>query len=144
VLRDVPGDLRIGRCYLPADALSAAGVAPEDLLDASNGDRARPVLRRGIELTLEHYAVAEEYLLAIPRRCHRLRLAAVWPVLIGLATLARLAGNADWLDPSRPSKVSRGEVYRIIAVSSKLAGSNSVLRAWIARLRERVLRGNRL
>ena len=31
VLRDVPKDLRIGRCYLPLDELTAAGVKPEDV-----------------------------------------------------------------------------------------------------------------
>ena len=35
VLRDVPADLRHGRCYLPARELGALGLAPADLLDAS-------------------------------------------------------------------------------------------------------------
>jgi farnesyl-diphosphate farnesyltransferase len=138
VLRDVPMDLRIGRCYLPQTGLSGAGLSPEELLDPSSGVRARPVLVAWIETALEHYAAAEEYLLAIPRRCVRIRLAVLWPILIGLATLARLARNRRWLDPAHPSRVSRGWVYRTMAVSWPGAGSNRLLRAWIAHLRKQV------
>ena len=117
VLRDVPADLRAGRCYLPADWLAAEGLAPADLLDPANSRRARPVLARGLRVALEHFRDAETYCLAIPRRCVRLRLAVLWPALMGLATLALVARNDRWLDPARPSKVSRAWVYRTMALS---------------------------
>ena len=138
VLRDVPKDLRIGRCYLPGSELSGIGMSPADLLDPSRGAEARPVLVGWIGTALGHYAAAEEYLLAIPRRCLRLRLAVLWPILIGLATLARLARNDSWLDPACPSRVSRRWVYRTLALSWPGAYSNRALRSWIARLRRRV------
>ena len=138
VLRDVPKDLRIGRCYLPEIELSGAGISPQDLLNPSAAEKARPVLSGWIETALGHYAAAEEYLLAIPRRCPRLRLGALWPILIGLATLADLARNEAWLDPDRPSKVSRRWVYRMIARSLPAVFSNCVLHAWISRLRKEV------
>ncbi|MCE2463075.1 MAG: squalene/phytoene synthase family protein [Dehalococcoidia bacterium] len=138
VLRDVPRDLRIGRCYLPETELARVGLTPEELLSPLSGDKARPVLVAGIEVALEHYRAAEEYLLSIPGRCLRLRLAVLWPLLIGLATLSRLAYNEAWLDPSRPSKVSRGWVYRTMALSLPCVSSDRLLRAWIARLRKQV------
>ena len=140
VLRDVPRDLRIGRCYLPETELATVGVASDELLDPSAGARARPILMREIEAALEYYLAAEEYLIAIPRRCPRLRLAVMWPILIGLATLAKLAANEYWLDPEKPSKVSRGWVYRMAALSLPCVFSNSLLRAWIGHLRGRVER----
>ena len=141
VLRDVPKDLRMGRCYLPKAGLAQTGVEPEELLDPAAGPRVRPVLTGGIEVALGHYAAAEEYLVAIPRRCIRLRLAALWPVIIGLATLAKLANNPMWLDPAHPSRVSRGWVYRMMAFSLAAAASNGVLRAWIRRWRGQVEAG---
>ena len=138
VLRDMSKDLRIGRCYLPEAELGRAGVTPEDLLDSTAGPRARPVLVAGIETALAHYRAAEEYLRAIPRRCFRLRLAALWPVLIGLATLAKVASNEHWLDPDKPSKVSRKWVYRTLLLSFPCVLSNSLLSAWIGRLRRNV------
>ena len=138
VLRDVPRDLRIGRCYLPRVDLAAIGMAPEELLDPAKGTAARPVLVAWLQATMEYYASAEQYLLAIPRRCLRLRLAVLWPILIGLATLARLARNERWLDPACPSRVGRGWVYLSLALSWPGVHSNRILSAWIARLRRQV------
>ena len=138
VLRDVPKDLRIGRCYLPENELIRAGVTPNDLLSPSAGARARPVLVAQLETTLEHYRAAEQYLLSIPRRCLRLRLATLWPILIGLATLAKVARNQSWLDPAQPSKVPRKWIYGMMALSLPCAFSNTISRAWISHLRGEV------
>ncbi len=138
VLRDVPGDLRIGRCYLPREDLSRMGIGPEDLLEAGRSGDARPVLVDWISTALDHYTAAEEYLLAVPRRCVRLRLAVLWPVLLGLATLALLARNESWLDPDFPSRVERRWVYRMMARSLPAVMSNTLLHRWISGLRQQV------
>ena len=138
VLRDIPRDLRNGRCYLPADELSKASISPGDLLDPMAGDRARPVLVSWIETALEHFDEAERYLLALPRRSVRLRLAALWPILLGLATLALLARNRDWLDPAKPSKVNRRWVYWMMARSWPAATSDTIIKAWVRSLRRKV------
>ncbi len=44
VIRDLPADLRAGRCYLPAPLLERNGLAPADLLDPSRRRAARPLL----------------------------------------------------------------------------------------------------
>ena len=100
ILRDVPRDLRMGRCYLPDSELEKVGLRADDLLDSANDWRARPILAWGIRRALEHFGAAEQYILAIPRRNLRLRLATLWPVLIGLGTLAELAASGDWLNPN--------------------------------------------
>ena len=139
VLRDVPRDLRNGRCYLPEADLARVGLAPSDLLDPANAGRARPVLTPWIRAALEHFEAAETYLLAAPRRCLRLRLAALWPILLGLATLEILARNDSWLDPdARPSRVKRRWVYGMMARSLVAAPSDTLLRFWIGRLRRKV------
>ena len=138
VLRDVPRDLRIGRCYLPRADVAAIGMSPEELLDPAQGTAARPVLVAWLRVAMEYYVSAEQYLLAIPRKSLRLRLAVLWPILIGLGTLARLAGNERWLDPVYPSRVGRGWVYRTLALSLLVVPSNRILGAWIARLRRQV------
>ncbi|HYG77135.1 MAG TPA: phytoene/squalene synthase family protein [Planctomycetota bacterium] len=138
VLRDCAKDLRIGRCYLPLELLTPAGVAPEDLLKPENAARAQPVLRTLLGVALDHFAAAEDYILAIPPRCGRLRLACLWPVLIGLATLQKLAANPDWLNPDRPSKVSRSSVKRTLALSLPAVGSDTLVRMWIDHLMKSV------
>lgn len=138
VLRDVPKDLRMGRCYITSKELTRLDLKPTDLLDVSKSLEARPALVDGIRLALDHYAAAEQYILSIPRSHLRLRLAALWPVIIGLGTLAETASNWTWLDPDSPSRVSRGWVYRIMVFSLLVGRSNGLLRWWIRRLRNRI------
>ncbi len=138
VLRDMPRDVRIGRCYLPELELACVGLAPSDLLDPANAPRARPAMTPWVRAALEHFEAAETYLLAAPRRCLRLRLAALWPILLGLATLEILARNDGWLDPARPSRVRRRWVYGMMARSVLAVPSDTLLRFWIRRLRRKV------
>ncbi|OLL28192.1 farnesyl-diphosphate farnesyltransferase [Burkholderia sp. SRS-W-2-2016] len=128
VLRDCGKDLRIGRCYLPQSMLDRYGLSAQDLLQPANSTRARPLLAELLRTTLEHFRAALDYTLAIPVSAVRLRLACLWPILIGLDTLVLLADNDAWLDPARVSKVSRNSVYRIIAGSLLLVPSNALVR----------------
>ena len=134
VLRDCAKDLRIGRCYLPREMLAAAGLTPEDLLQPNASLAARPVLMALTRHALEHFREAERYTIAIPASCLRLRLASLWPILIGLQTLDCHLRNEAWLDPQRPSRIRRSAVYRIMARSLLVAGSDRMVRRWIQRL----------
>jgi len=138
VLRDVPGDLRHGRCYLPSLELVPLGLQPRDLLDPASAARVRPLYRRLLVLTLEHYDVAWGYTLAIPKAEWRMRLACAWPLMIGLGTLAALAAHPDPLGVTRPIKISRGAVRAILARSLVLVRSERGLAREAARLRRRI------
>jgi len=138
VLRDVPGDLAHGRCYLPARELAALGMGPRDLLDPAGAARALPLYRRLIGLALEHYNVGWDYTLAIPRLEWRMRLACAWPLLIGLATLADLAAHPNPLSVRTPIKISRGEVRTLLAQTTLTIWSNRALTAHAARVRARI------
>ena len=140
VLRDVPGDLRVGRCYLPADELARLGLGPRDLLDPERTRSARPLLDDLLEVALEHYDDAWRYTAAIPRGEWRMRLACAWPLLIGLATLGAFARQPDPL-ASGPIKIPRAEVRRLLARSAVTVWSNRMLAADAARLRTGVRSG---
>jgi farnesyl-diphosphate farnesyltransferase len=134
VLRDLPRDLRIGRCYLPRAELTALGLAPEDLLNPAALARGRPLLHALIDEALRRLDEGRRYTLAVPRRETRLRLASLWPLLIGLATLARLRVAENLLEPAVTIKVSRGEVRWMLARSLAVVWSDGALDAWIERL----------
>jgi farnesyl-diphosphate farnesyltransferase len=138
VLRDVPGDLAHGRCYLPARELAALGLGPRDLLEPAGAARALPLYRRLVGLALEHYNVAWDYTLAIPRLEWRMRLACAWPLMIGLGTLAELAAHPNPLSVKTPIKISRGAVRTVLAQSAVTIWSNRALAAHAARLRARI------
>lgn len=144
VLRDCPKDLKNGRCYFPREDLAALGLCPRDLLapaESGADARARPLLNRLLRTALEHYREARRYTLAIPPQCGRLRLACLWPILIGLPTLENLAATDAWLDPRRAGrKISRWQVYRTLALSLPAVGSDTLVDLWIERLLGRVER----
>lgn len=113
ILRDLPNDLRKGRCYLPAPELGAAGLKPADLLNATSEKQFRAVYDRYLAQAADHLAAGWNYTNALPWRCARIRLACAWPILIGVRTLARLR-TENPLDPARPVKVTRAEVRGIL------------------------------
>lgn len=113
ILRDVPGDLRRGRCYFPAQQLAECGLAPRDLLAPANEPRFRPLYDTWLERAREHLAAGWDYTNALPRRCARVRLACAWPVLIGIKTAARLQSE-NVLDPARRIKISRRDVRNVM------------------------------
>lgn len=113
ILRDLPGDLRNGRCYIPRTRLGEYQLLPEALLDPSAMDRFRPLLVDYIAQAEGDLAAGWEYTLALPWRFARVRLACAWPILIGMKTLARLR-SANVLDAQNPIKIARSEVRALI------------------------------
>ncbi len=138
VLRDAPADLRRGRCYLPRAELAALGLAPGDLLDPGGAGRARPVYRRLLARALDHYEAAWSYTRSIPVAEWRMRLACLWPLMIGAATLERLARHPEPLAASPPVRVPRAVVRRLIARSLAVVWSDAAVGATAAALRRRI------
>lgn len=110
ILRDLPRDLRQGRCYIPSESLAKHGLTKEDLLKPETEARFRSLYNTYLNLATEHMAAGWNYTLALPKGCVRVRLACAWPILIGARTLRRLENEAI-LDPQHRVKVSRTEVW---------------------------------
>jgi farnesyl-diphosphate farnesyltransferase len=113
ILRDLPADLRAGRCYLPVSGLNQLGLAPADLLSPANEPRLRPLYNSLLDLAQAHLAAGWRYTNTIPRGQMRVRLACAWPILIGVATLTKLR-REPVLEPNHRVKVSRAEVRGIL------------------------------
>ena len=113
ILRDIPEDLEIGRCYIPTDDLEKIGLSPNDLLHSDNIDIFRPLLDQYIERTEEHLDEAVRYIGLLPHNQYRLRGACMIPVIIGQRTLALLK-TQNVLDRNNRVKVSRKEIKEII------------------------------
>jgi len=116
ILRDVPADLRQGRCYLPAEKLRDIGLQPSDLIQRDAEPKFRPLYNACLDQASEHLAAGWGYTNALPRSSVRVRLACAWPILIGVRTLARLRVQ-NVLDAGRRVKISRTEVRNIFVRS---------------------------
>ena len=119
ILRDLPRDLRNGRCYIPEPRLADINLTPYDLLDQKNEPRFRPLYEEYISLAASHIQAGWDYTNSLPFTNVRLRLACAWPILIGAKTLSRLKSEAV-LDPNDIIKVPRREVRQLIVRSVTL------------------------
>lgn len=113
ILRDLPRDLRRGRCYFPKDKLAEVGLTPEHLLDPANEERFRLIYDAYLDFAEARLAAGWEYTNALPRQFTRLRLACAWPILIGRRTLDLLR-ESPVLDPAIEVRIPRSEVYQIV------------------------------
>ena len=127
ILRDLAHDLRNGRCYLPCESLMAQGLTTVQLLDPAAITAVRPIIQCLLALTLEHYRQGWTYTQAIPRREVQMRLACMWPLLIGVRTLNLVAQADNLLDPRITLKIPRRAVYRVLLSSSLGVFSNRAL-----------------
>ena len=109
ILRDIPEDLRFGRCYIPQNELSRHGMKPDDLFDSDNIGKFRPLYDEYLDLTNEHLDAAIEYIKMIPETQFRLKASCMLPVLIGQRTVTLLR-EGNILDSSDRIKVTRDEI----------------------------------
>jgi farnesyl-diphosphate farnesyltransferase len=113
ILRDLPKDLGLGRCYLPKDRLAEVGVAPKDLLEPATESRLRPLYVGYLTHAEAHLRAGWDYTTYLPWRQLRVRLACAWPLLIGMETLVKLR-DGPILDATHRIKISRRQVRQIL------------------------------
>ena len=125
ILRDLPEDLRMGRCYIPNQALHDIGMSAEELLESDNIERFRPLFDSYLDLAEDYLDDAVEYIKMLPKRQIRLRLSCLLPVLIGQRTL-QLMREENILDSGNRIKVLRDEIKKIMrrAFLLSITGTN--------------------
>jgi farnesyl-diphosphate farnesyltransferase len=126
ILRDLPADLRQGRCYLPEEGLSQLGLKAHQLLDTTVEPKLRPLYDRWLDRAEEHLIAGWEYTNALPVSSVRVRLACAWPILIGIETI-KLLRVGRILDHEKRIKVGRDRVRQLMIRSVVLY---PVQRAW--------------
>jgi farnesyl-diphosphate farnesyltransferase len=107
ILRDIPADLAVGRCYLPV---------------ADPRDRAELLVchARWLERALDWVSEGLAYAATLPGR--RIRAATALPALLARKTLEPLRG-ASWADLQRKNKIPRRVVYGALGSALFLRGS---------------------
>ena len=83
ILRDLPADLKNGRCYLPLEQLTPASLTPGNLLQPEHEASFLTVFGAQLELAEAHLAAGWRYTNTLPFGQFRVRLACAWPILLG-------------------------------------------------------------
>ena len=113
ILRDIPADLALGRCYIPRKSLEEHKLSPQDLLDKSKMDSFRPLYEEYLDLTSEYLKSAIQYIEMIPHSQFRLRGSCMLPVIIGKRTISLLRGR-NVLDRKDRIKIDRSEIKDVV------------------------------
>lgn len=132
ILRDLPRDLQIGRCYFPQEDLQTAGLTAPDLLNPQNSRAFEPVKQKWIAWGLERLASAKAYFAQLPKTQPGQRAAVAWPVLWTADTLYRVAQTPDLLNPHKRVKISRRVIYSTMALTPLLWVSNRFFGTWLS------------
>jgi len=118
VLRDLPRDLRQGRCYIPLDLLAAHNLTPHDLVEpGSSAPGTHPEVPGSSELVEQaknYLGEYKRYCSFFPKGAICLKAVVRLPARLGFKTLELLEKSNDWLNPSVLHKVSRGQVYQTL------------------------------
>jgi len=143
ILRDLPADLKNGRCYLPTQRLEEAKLFPEILLSPISAEKFLPVFHEQLDRAEAHLTAGWRYTNMLPFTQFRVRLACAWPILIGLRTIARLRA-AGVPELSQRVKVSRSEVRGILLRSLLASPVPFLWRRLFAPTRKAVASGREL
>jgi len=139
ILRDLPQDLINGRCYIPEALLKQVHLSPKELLDTTSARDFRPLFRQLIQDARDHLDQGWRYTMAIPRLEVRLRLAGMWPLLIGIRTLQALSISQQVLQLDQSVKIARRDVYGIVAATGLTGGCGYVGTAYWGYWRKRII-----
>tara|TARA_B100001989_G_scaffold187007_1_gene136486 strand:- start:1347 stop:2348 length:1002 start_codon:yes stop_codon:yes gene_type:complete len=113
ILRDIPSDLNIGRCYIPSVRLASLDMRVSDLKSEESMEKFRPLYNEYLDLACEYLDSARDYISLIPRQHRRLRISCMLPVIIGWRTI-RLMRQQNVLDQDKDVKIDRKQVVSIL------------------------------
>lgn len=116
ILRDIPSDLKIGRCYIPVEMLNKHNLTPYDLTKPENEEKFRPLYNFYINRAYSFLNCGSDYIKMIPRTFARLRIATSFPLIIGFKTLDKLL-KENVLNPDVKIKISRSSVWGSVIFS---------------------------
>lgn len=133
ILRDLPKDLRLGRCYFPQTDLQAAGLNACDLLDKKNSARFEPIKTNWINWGLARLQSAKPYFRQLSRLHPGQRAAVAWPVLWTADTLYKVYQEPDLLNPAKRVKISRGVIYSTMLLTPFILLSDTAFCFWLGR-----------
>ena len=133
ILRDLPKDLRFGRCYFPQDQLKQYYLSAESLLQTKNSVLFAPIKNSWLQWGKENLQQAYVYYCILPKQAWRVRAAVAWPILWTADTFNKLATCPDLLDPAKRVKISRVRIYATMLITPLFLVSNTLFKTWLCR-----------
>lgn len=130
ILRDLPKDLQLGRCYFPQTDLQKYALTPNDLKDSKNSSQFEPVKQKWIAWGKENLSNGLAYYQLLTHAHPRQRAAVAWPLLWTADTFAKLSQTTDLLDVQKRVKIPRSTIYKTLLLTPFLLANTSLFTMW--------------
>jgi farnesyl-diphosphate farnesyltransferase len=122
IIRGMRKDYERGWVFVPQSYYEQFGLTRDSLFDPRNIDRSLQVVELLAQKAERHLWGGLSYVMHLPRRFHRIRLACMWPVYFAVGTLAVSRNNAKVILDE--AKIGRDQVLRILATTRLFGWSN--------------------
>lgn len=126
ILQDVADDRARGWSYLPEEVAHRHGTTTRRLADPATRSASRAAVAEMVERARRNLDDGLEFVLLLPRKAPRIRLFCLWPLLLALRTLVKIASDDEALD--RRVRITREEVRTITREALGACLSNSAIR----------------
>jgi farnesyl-diphosphate farnesyltransferase len=126
ILQDIADDRGRGWSYLPEEVARRHGASTQGLADPVARSGAMAAVAEMVERARRNLDDGLEFVLLLPRRAPRIRLFCLWPLLLALRTLVKIASDDEVLD--RRVRITREEVRTITREALGACLSNAAIR----------------
>ncbi len=126
IIRGLRKDYERGWVFVPQTFYESVGLTQDSFFDPANLDRAMQVVALLADKADRHLQSSLRYVVTFPRRYHSIRLAAAWPFLLAVKTLAVSRDNVNVL--LGEAKITRDQVKEILLYTKMFGWSNHWLR----------------
>jgi farnesyl-diphosphate farnesyltransferase len=132
IIRGMRKDYERGWVFVPQTYYERYGLTRDSLFDPKNVDRSLQVVELLAQKAERHLWGGLSYVMHLPRRFHRIRLACMWPVYLAVGTLAVSRNNAKVIMDE--AKLGRNQVLQILAQTRMFGWSNHWLHFYYRQL----------
>jgi farnesyl-diphosphate farnesyltransferase len=132
IIRGMRKDYERGWVFVPQTYYERYGLTRDSLFDPKNVDRSLQVVELLAQKAERHLWGGLSYVMHLPRRFHRIRLACMWPVYLAVGTLTVSRNNAKVIMDE--AKLGRDQVFQILAQTRMFGWSNHWLHFYFRQL----------
>ena len=137
IIKDASQDHRRGWSFIPRELCQREGIDVAGLFGPDHGEASRRVFAVLIAKARRHLEDALRYTTLLPATQYRIRLFCLTSLFFAVRTLRLAAADDGVLVRGATVKITRHEVYRILATTFLVAPSNQLIRWYFRRLNGR-------
>lgn len=131
ILRDLPKDLQMGRCYFPQTDLDNVSLSPTELLSSSSSPRFEPIKQKWIRWGKDNLTEGKRYFSLLPKTQPRIRTSVAWPMLWTADNFVKLSEEPDLLNPQKRVKIPRSTIYKTMFLTPFILLNNTFFQQWL-------------